>query len=68
MLRGDIALESQRTGLPFEQVKQLREGEQAFHRWADPQEIAEAILFLASDAASFITGTDLLADCGWVAR
>ncbi|MCD6570270.1 MAG: SDR family oxidoreductase [Deltaproteobacteria bacterium] len=30
--------------------------------------IAEAIYFLASGAASCITGTDLLVDCGWVAK
>jgi len=68
MLRGDITLESQRTGKPFEEVKKIREAEQAFNRWADPMEIAEAIYFLASDGASFITGTDLLVDCGWVAK
>jgi NAD(P)-dependent dehydrogenase (short-subunit alcohol dehydrogenase family) len=68
MLRSDIKLESQRTGLPFEEIKRLREGEQAFKRWADPREIAEAVFFLASDAASFVTGSDLLVDCGWVAK
>ncbi|HZE16944.1 MAG TPA: SDR family oxidoreductase, partial [Mycobacterium sp.] len=68
MLRGDITLESERTGLAFEQVKAEREAEQAFNRWADPAEIAAAVYFLASDAASFITGTDLLVDCGWVAK
>lgn len=68
MLRSDIQLESTRTGMPFEEVKKLREAEQAFNRWADPAEIAETIYFLASDAASFITGADLLVDCGWVAK
>ncbi|MDR1955310.1 MAG: SDR family oxidoreductase [Treponema sp.] len=68
MLRSDIQLESTRTGRSFAEVKKLREHEQAFDRWADPAEIAEAIYFLASDAASFITGTDLLVDCGWVAK
>lgn len=33
-----------------------------------PDEIAAAIAFLASDEASFITGTTLLADGGYVAR
>ena len=68
MLRGDITLESNRTGIPFEEVKKEREAEQAFKRWADPAEIAAPIYFLASDEASFITGTDLLVDCGWVAK
>lgn len=68
MLRTDIQLEATRTGMSYEKVKKLREEEQAFKRWADPSEIAEAIYFLASDGASFITGTDLLVDCGWAAR
>jgi NAD(P)-dependent dehydrogenase (short-subunit alcohol dehydrogenase family) len=68
MLRSDIELESKRTGIPYDRVKEEREAEQAFNRWADPKEIAEAIYFLASDKASFITGTDLLVDCGWVAK
>jgi len=41
---------------------------QAFKRWAEPSEIAESIYFLAGDTASFITGSDLLVDCGWVAK
>jgi NAD(P)-dependent dehydrogenase (short-subunit alcohol dehydrogenase family) len=68
MLRGDIASEARRTGLPSADVKARREAEQALGRWADPAEIAEAIYFMASDAAGFITGTDLLVDSGWVAK
>jgi NAD(P)-dependent dehydrogenase (short-subunit alcohol dehydrogenase family) len=68
MLRSDIEIEATNTGLSFEQVKAKREQEQAHGRWADPGEIAEAIAFLASERASFITGADLLVDCGWVAR
>ena len=68
MLRGDITLESNRTGNPFEVVKKEREAEQAFKCWADPAEIAEPIYFLASDGASFVTGADWLVDCGWVAK
>jgi NAD(P)-dependent dehydrogenase (short-subunit alcohol dehydrogenase family) len=68
MLRSDIRIESERTGKSYDEVKKIREAEQAFKRWADPSEIAEAIYFLAGDTASFITGTDLLVDCGWVAK
>ncbi len=68
MLRSDVAVEAKRLGLSFEEVKKMREEEQAFHRWADPKEIAEVIYFLASDKASFITGADLLVDAGWAAR
>jgi cyclopentanol dehydrogenase len=68
MLRGDIDLESNRTGIPYKVVKKEREAEQAFKRWADPSEIAEPIYFLASQGASFVTGADWLVDCGWVAK
>ncbi len=68
MLRGDIEIESGRTGLPYEEVKRMREAEQAFNRWASLEEIAEAVFFIAGEKASFITGTDLLVDCGWVAK
>jgi NAD(P)-dependent dehydrogenase (short-subunit alcohol dehydrogenase family) len=37
-------------------------------RNAQPEEIANAILFLASDEASFITGCPLLVDGGYLAR
>ena len=39
----------------------------AMNRWGEPHEIAKAILFLASDDASFITGTTLVIDGGWTA-
>jgi NAD(P)-dependent dehydrogenase (short-subunit alcohol dehydrogenase family) len=68
MLWGDINLEAKRLGIPFNNVKTDREAEQAFKRWADPKEIAEPIFFLASEGASFVTGSDWLVDCGWVAK
>lgn len=37
----------------------------ALGRWAEPEEIARAILFLADEANGFITGTILTVDGGW---
>jgi meso-butanediol dehydrogenase/(S,S)-butanediol dehydrogenase/diacetyl reductase len=39
----------------------------AMHRWGEAEEVARAILFLASEEASFITGTTLMVDGGWTA-
>lgn len=36
-------------------------------RWADPEDIAGPVLFLASPAASFVTGTVVVADGGYSA-
>ena len=38
------------------------------HRIGEPREVADAVVFLASDAASLITGQTLLIDGGWTAR
>jgi NAD(P)-dependent dehydrogenase (short-subunit alcohol dehydrogenase family) len=37
-------------------------------RFAEMPEIASAAVFLASDAASMVTGTSLLVDGGWTAK
>ena len=40
----------------------------ALHRIGEPMEVAGAVVFLASPAASLITGETLLIDGGWTAR
>ena len=40
----------------------------ALHRIGEPMEVAGAIVFLASPAASLITGETILIDGGWTAR
>lgn len=44
------------------------EARQPMNRLGKPVEIAHAILFLASDEASFCTGTTFFVDGGWTAR
>jgi NAD(P)-dependent dehydrogenase (short-subunit alcohol dehydrogenase family) len=40
----------------------------ALNRWADPKELVGPILLLASDAGSYITGSTLVVDGGYVLR
>lgn len=37
-------------------------------RWGDPADIGRMVVYLCSDEAGFITGTDLLIDGGWTAQ
>nr|WP_257677685.1 SDR family oxidoreductase [Heyndrickxia coagulans] len=43
-------------------------GMAANSRLGKPEEVAKAVLFLVSDDASFITGTDLHVDGGYTAQ
>jgi len=51
-------------GKDIEKLKTERQTTSLLSRWASPEEIAAPILWLASDEASFITGTSLMVDGG----
>ena len=49
------------------EVLKLIEDRTPLKRFAQPEEIVGGIMFLASEQASFITGTSLFVDGGWTA-
>lgn len=52
-------------GWTYEQVEEEYLRDMALHRFTEPQDVANAVLFLASDEARNITGQELVVDGGW---
>ena len=56
-----------RAGISSEQSRQTKEwlqNQTLVKRMAEPEEIAEAVLYLSSDVSSFVVGTELIIDGG----
>ena len=57
----------ERVGQSFEEWNAEQSSRQLLGRVGDPREVAYPVVFLASDEASFITGTHLMVDGGYTA-
>ena len=53
--------EGYRSGPEYEQLV----ADIPLKRWGDPDEVARTVRFVASDAASYMTGSVLIVDGGW---
>jgi glucose 1-dehydrogenase len=63
-----LRADAQRAGLTYEENLALEGPLHLLNRFGTAQEVANAILFLGSDEASFITGTCLMVDGGYTAK
>ncbi len=65
-LRNLLAGQAQKTGKPFEEVRRAREAEIPLGHLGDPEDVANMIVFLASDRARYVTGATVQVDGGAV--
>jgi NAD(P)-dependent dehydrogenase (short-subunit alcohol dehydrogenase family) len=68
ILTSAVYREVERLGVTFEDWKSRVAPMHMLNRLGDPREVANAVLFLASDEASFITATELMVDGGYTAH
>ncbi|MBO0870214.1 MAG: SDR family oxidoreductase, partial [Micromonosporaceae bacterium] len=69
LVQGQIEAQATVHGLsPDEVVERIMLTEPAIKRLIEPSEVAAAVSYLCSPAASFVNGTSLVLDGGWSAR
>lgn len=69
LVERQIADQAAAHGIPREQVvSEVLLKESALKRLVEPDEVAEAVAYLCTPQAAFITGTSLSLDGGWTAR
>jgi 3-hydroxybutyrate dehydrogenase len=69
LVEGQIADQARTHGLSEDEVvEQVMLAPAAIRRLIEPEEVAEAVAFLCSPAATSMTGSSLVMDGGWTAR
>jgi len=68
LVDNQIDAQAKTHGIPREDViEKIMLKKAAVKKMIEPSEIGEAVLFICSEAASCMTGTDFTIDCGWTA-
>ena len=69
LVEKQIADQARVHGIPeSEVVEKIMVTEGAIHRLLEPEEVAQLVTYLCTDAASAITGSAQTIDCGWTAQ
>jgi NAD(P)-dependent dehydrogenase (short-subunit alcohol dehydrogenase family) len=59
-----VRADAERLGRSEEQLQELYEADSFANRWAEPEEVADACLFLLSSASSYISGQPVVLNGG----
>ena len=65
---GYIQTDMTKSSYSDEHIRGNRESHTFLGRWGQPQDVANACLFLCSDESKYITGQDIYVDGGWTAN
>ena len=65
---GYILTDMTRRSFEDENLRAMRQNRMILQRWGEPGDLLGAVLLLASDASSYITGSEIVVDGGWSAK
>jgi len=68
MLEGIIRAEVKSTGKKYEDALKIREDRAPIGRLGSPEDVAYAVLYLASDESKYMTGAEIVVDGGVTAQ